>query len=114
MDKKTASPPKIEGGNQPAKSDLFFTEEFDLMIRNRQRVLYQGKAAAVSTKNDGGVFDVLPQHTHFISIIKEFITITKLDSSTQQIPIDTGVLKVYQNQVRVYIGIYTLQKSDKQ
>lgn len=94
----------------PPKASLFFTEEFDLLIRNRQRSLYEGKAAAVSTKNDEGAFDILPQHVHFISIIKEYITITKLDGTTQQFPIDIGVLKVYQNQVRIYIGIYTLDK----
>ncbi len=91
----------------PMTSTLFFTEEFDLLIRNRQRALYQGKAAAVSTKNDDGPFDILPQHIHFISIIKEFITITKLDGTTQEFPLDTGVLKVYQNQVRIYIGLYS-------
>ena len=95
---------------QPVKNSLFFTEEFDLLIRNRQRALFQGKAAAVTTKNEGGIFDVLPQHTHFISIIKEFVTVTKLDGTTQQFPIDAGVLKVYQNQVRIYIGIFTLDK----
>jgi F0F1-type ATP synthase epsilon subunit len=94
-------------------TSLFFNEEFDLLIRNRQRALYQGKAAAVSTKNDDGPMDILPQHIHFISIIKEFITITKLDGTTQEFPLDMGVLKVYQNQVRIYIGIYSEEGKKK-
>lgn len=102
MDNKPAIPPP------PTSDTLFFKEEFDLLIRNRQRAIYQGKAAAVSTKNDNGPLDVLPQHIHFISIVKEYVNVIKLDGTTQQIPFDTGVLKVYQNQVRIYIGIYSL------
>ena len=101
---------KLKPVPAPQKREIFFNEEFDLLIRNRQRALYQGKAAAISSRNDDGLLDILPQHMHFISIIKEFVTVIKLDGTTQNFPIDIGVLKVYQNQVRIYIGIYTLEK----
>ncbi len=95
------------------KNALFFGQEFDLLIRNRSHALFQGKAAAVTSRNENGVMDVLPQHTHFITIIKEFVTVTKIDGTTQQFPIDIGVMKVYENQVRIYIGIYSLEKKKK-
>ena len=52
-------------------------ELLDLVIRNKQGVLYGDRVEGVSSKNDRGVFDVLPKHQNFISLIKESIVIHK-------------------------------------
>lgn len=94
----------------PPAKDLFFQEEFTLIIRDRQTVIFDGKAAAISTKNESGPLDILPEHTNFISLVKEFVLLEKLDGGKQKIDIDTGVVKVIKNDVRIYLGIFSSGK----
>jgi len=77
----------------------------NLVIRTKQGTLYNDKVAAVSSKNDKGVFDILPEHENFISIIKESIVIHKKINENQEMKIENGILRVYKNKVNIYIGI---------
>jgi F0F1-type ATP synthase epsilon subunit len=92
-------------------SDIFYNQQFDLLIRDRSNVLFEGKASAVSMKNETGVLDILPYHTNFISIVKEFVLFIDQAGKENKIPIDTGIVKVYQNEVKVYLGIFSTTKS---
>lgn len=74
-------------------------------IRNREKILMQGLYKAVTCSNEKGVFDVLPQHANFISIVDKFITIHKIDGSKQEMKINQGVLRVYQNNAFFYLDI---------
>ncbi len=76
-----------------------------LSIRNKQGVLFSGTVKAVSSYNDKGLFDILGEHENFISLIQEKIVIHKNDKEKEEIKIDTGVLRVYKNNVNIYIGI---------
>lgn len=64
----------------------------DLVIRNKLGIIYNDKVEAVSSKNDKGIFDILPEHENFISVIKEM-------------KIENGILRAYKNRVNIYIGI---------
>ncbi|MEK7533917.1 MAG: hypothetical protein AAB600_01130 [Patescibacteria group bacterium] len=77
----------------------------DLVIRNKQGVLYNDKVEAVSSKNDKGVFDILPEHENFISIIRESIVIHKKINQNQEMKIGNGIIRVYKNKVNIYVGI---------
>lgn len=88
-------------------SEIFYREEFNLLIRDKQNILYQGKASALSTRNVDGPLDILPEHTHFISLVKDFILVTKPDGTKSQFTIDMGIIKVYENEVWVYLGIFS-------
>jgi F0F1-type ATP synthase epsilon subunit len=88
-------------------NELFYKEEFKLLIRDKQRVLFQGNASAVSTKNANGLLDILPEHINFISLVKDFIHVMKIDGTKSEFAIDMGIVKVYQNEVHVYLGIFS-------
>lgn len=92
---------------------LTSSQEFVCLIRDKETVLYEGKAKALTSRNEQGIFDVLPQHTQFISIIKEFITIVKEDGTSQKIDIDTGIAHVFQNDVKIYLGIFSIASEKK-
>lgn len=77
----------------------------DLVIQSKFGVVYNDKVAAVSSKNDKGVFDILPEHENFISIIKESIVVHKKLNQNQEMKIGNGILRVYKNKVNIYIGI---------
>ena len=66
---------------------------------------YQGKAAAVSSENKVGKFDILPEHTNFITLIFNKLTIHTLDKKKLEYKFSRGVLEVSENQVRIFLGI---------
>ena len=80
-------------------------DKLNLTVRNRQAILFDGEIAAVTSKNDKGIFDVLPEHENFISIIKESVIIRRKRKEKQEIKIENGVLRVYKNKVDIFIGV---------
>lgn len=76
-----------------------------LSIINRQGILFSDSVKAVSSYNEKGLFDILPEHENFISIIYDKIVIHKADNQKEEIKIDSGVLRVYKNNVDIYVGI---------
>ena len=81
---------------------------FALIIRDRERIVFSGTAKSLSSVNERGVFDILPEHTNFISIIKDHLTVHKADGGSEDIKIDHGVVKVFANSVAVYLGFLPL------
>ena len=55
--------------------NLLTNEKLLLVIRDRTTLLFQGEVMAVSSFNDKGPFDILPQHANFISIIKKHVVL---------------------------------------
>lgn len=80
-------------------------DSITVKIRNRQRTVYQGEVKAVTSENEKGVFDVLPQHANFISIIKNNIILHHSKRKKQKIPIKLAILKVWENQISIYLDI---------
>ncbi len=76
----------------------------NLIIRNRDVVLYKDTVSSVTSYNDKGVFDILPEHENFISLVKDKIIVHKTNNENKEVKIDNGVVKVYQNNVYFYIN----------
>lgn len=75
-----------------------------VIIRNKDKVLYSGQAFAITAINDQGPFDVLAEHESFISLIKDKITIHITPTKEQEIQIENGILRVYKDQVFIYVN----------
>ncbi|OGH18231.1 MAG: hypothetical protein A2868_01845 [Candidatus Levybacteria bacterium RIFCSPHIGHO2_01_FULL_40_15b] len=75
-----------------------------VVIKNKDGVLFEGVGKALTSINEKGIFDVLPLHENFISVVRDFIRIYKTDGKSQDVKIATGVLRVTQNRVNVYVG----------
>lgn len=76
-----------------------------VVIKDRENTIFQDKVKAVTSFNEIGVFDVLPQHAHFISLIKDNIILHK-DNGREEIKIEGGVMKVFEDKVEIYIGVF--------
>lgn len=76
-----------------------------VLVQDRNAILFQGKIESISSFNDKGPFDVLSQHANFISLIKQAVILRFSDKSQKRIDLQSGVLKVRDNNVEVYIGI---------
>ena len=82
------------------------TSEFlSVVIRDRNNLLFQGHADSVSSFNAKGPFDVLPQHANFISIIQKAVILHLKGKPDKRIDVQSGVLKVRDNNIEIYLGI---------
>ena len=74
--------------------------------RDRERLAFEGPAVSVSSINDRGVFDILPNHANFISLVRNYLKIKKPDGKITELKLaGPTVLRVYKNQVSVYLGL---------
>lgn len=76
-----------------------------LVIRKREKVLFEGEIKSFTSHNTRGTFDVLYKHANFISIINRNCVIRKLDGSVNEIKIEEGIIRAHDNKVTVYLGI---------
>lgn len=76
-----------------------------VLLRNRTKVLFEGGAMAVTSYNEKGIFDILPQHMNLITLIKDKIIIHKDGEQKEEYALDSGILDVSENHVWVYLGL---------
>jgi F0F1-type ATP synthase epsilon subunit len=76
-----------------------------VQVRSRQGLVFEGDLYAVSSYNTAGLFDVLPQHTNFISMIQKKVILRQMDGRTDEIGVENGVMMVENNRVMVFLGV---------
>ncbi len=81
------------------KADLFIT------VKSRKGTLFEGSAFSITSMNEFGFFDVLPEHANFVTLIKDFVVLDKDLTSQKDIKLEKGILTVLANKVKVYVGI---------
>lgn len=74
-------------------------------IRDREKVIFEGQVASITSKNRVGTFDILPQHANFITLVGETLVVRMLDGREQEIAVETGVMRVTENKVQVFVGL---------
>ncbi len=78
---------------------------FYLKITSPQGLLYGGNIKSLSSFNDSGKFDILKDHTNFITTIKTQIDIVTDTDEVKTFKVDKGVIRAVGNIVDVYLGI---------
>ena len=76
----------------------------DVIVLNREETLFRDKANAVTSYNEKGIFDILPQHENFISLIRQSLIIHKNNTPDLEIKIENGLIKVYKDSVSCYVN----------
>ncbi len=82
----------------------------NVIIKNREKTLFEDKAKAVTSIDEKGTFDILPQHSNFISVIQKQVIVHKIDGAEEKFTCAEGVLRVESNVVRIYIDILPPEK----
>lgn len=90
---------------QQEPPDLF---HLDVLIRDPNRVVFEGKAVAVSSKNSVGPLDILPEHENFITLATGNITVWIDKHQKQEIKTEKAIIKAESNKIIIYIGVETL------
>ena len=75
-----------------------------VLIKTRKETLYDGEAVAVTSNNEDGVFDILPHHANFITMVKDFVFV-KTQNGDQKFDVKKGVLEVSSNNVTLYLTV---------
>lgn len=85
--------------------DITKEGKMTVSIKNKKEQLYLGDASSLTSKNERGVFDILPYHVNFITLIFDFIVIDRNLPSEKRYEMDNGVLYTISNKVEIYIGL---------
>lgn len=87
------------------KNDIDKLDKVSVSIKNKKEQLYLGDASSVTSKNDRGVFDILPYHVNFITLIYDFIVIDRGLPTEKRFEMENGILYTISNKVEIYIGL---------
>lgn len=82
----------------------------DVTIISPEEVLFEGKAQSVSCHNPKGSFDVLYEHTNFMSMIDKKITIIDPNGGSREFPIEQALIQVKNNDVTILVNIQISKK----
>jgi len=69
-----------------------------------KEIFYQGEAEVISSQNKLGKFDILPQHTNFITLIFDSLSIISPDKKKTTYQFKRGVLEVAEDNVNIFLG----------
>jgi len=75
-----------------------------VQVSSPERTLYDSEAKSISSFNDHGPFDILPQHENFISVIQQGVVVFNQQDQPQEFLLRNGVLRVTENRVDIFIG----------
>jgi len=87
------------GNNSDNKPTIF------VVVRTKEGITFKDKVKAVTSYNEKGPFDVLPEHENFISLINQHLVIHTMDGKENEIKVDNAVIKVYKNEVHIFLGL---------
>jgi len=87
------------------KKDIEKIKKINVSIKNKKEQLYLGEASSITSKNNRGVFDILPYHVNFITLIRDFIVIDRDLSTEKRYEMENGILYTISNKVEIYIGL---------
>ena len=75
-------------------------------IISTQQTFFEGEALSVSSKNTQGVFDILPQHANFITIIENSpVVIRTQGQKPQAFKFPMAIIYTTLNTVNIYTYI---------
>lgn len=77
-------------------------DSFNLSILTPERVFYENDVKSLSSENDLGKFEILPNHVAMVTSLNPFVTyFTEKSGEKRKAFISTGILKVKDNKVEI-------------
>jgi len=75
------------------------------MLKSPIKNVFEGDVHTLTSINLRGIFDILPLHTNFITLISDYVIVDKGLPSEKRFNMKKGILYVLSNKVSVYEGI---------
>lgn len=93
----------MSNNNLPKELNSKIKETIVVDIRSRKEKFFHGDAKSVTSINETGEFDVLPQHANFVTLIRGHVIVDKGLPSEKRFELDNGVLAAKTKAVDVYL-----------
>lgn len=78
-------------------------DTIEVKITSPREIVWQGRAAAVSSENSQGPFDILPDHANFVTLVKDTpIVLHFKNNKSEQFSFKRAVVHNENNTVTVY------------
>lgn len=75
-------------------------------VLSSAKVLWEGEARSVSSKNTQGEFDILPNHANFITLVNDYpVRLQASDGSEHSFSFTQSVIVVQANVVKIFGNI---------
>ncbi len=81
------------------------SDTVDVTINSPDEVLWQGKANSVSSENSIGLFDILPGHSNFVTLVKDKPIIIRMFDKEKTFSYKNSVIAVHGEEVKIYVDI---------
>lgn len=76
-----------------------------LKVRDRQGIILETDVKYLSSFNEKGRFDVLPNHANFISLVDKKILYTPQDEKEEKMmEVKNGVMRVHENKIEIFLS----------
>jgi F-type H+-transporting ATPase subunit epsilon len=82
-------------------------KELRVSIINPEAVVFEGKVKSLTSQNQKGVFDILPYHSNFVTLIKDKVSLIDKNNVPYEFKVQAGIMKVYDNNIYIFLGIET-------
>lgn len=80
-------------------------QEIHVIIKSPETIYFDGVVKAITSSNEKGIFDILPSHENFISIITTEIILHLKDNQEKKVKIEKGIIKTLDDKVQIFLGI---------
>lgn len=74
-------------------------------VESPERLIWEGKAASVSSINTAGPFDILPDHANMITLIENTPISIHTDAGDKEFTFPRAVISVHDDLVSIFTGI---------
>jgi F0F1-type ATP synthase epsilon subunit len=81
------------------------SDQIKVRINSPDKIIWEGEAEWVSSKNSQGTFDILPLHTNFISVIENHDIKVKSGGEVRIFKYPRSVIYAHSNVVKIYTDI---------
>jgi len=72
-------------------------------INSPEKIIWEGEADSISSKNNEGNFDILPYHANFVTFIEKNPIVVRTGSETKEYSFKSSVIYASLNKVYIYI-----------
>jgi F0F1-type ATP synthase epsilon subunit len=84
-----------------------------VVVRDENGEAFQGEVTSISSSNEKGPFDMLYEHTNFITLIREKLVLGLPSGQTKEFTLESGILRCFSSQVEIFLGVGSQKKIEK-
>lgn len=83
---------------------MFTQGTIEVQVLSPLEVIFKGQALSLTSKNADGDFDLLPDHTRFMTLIEKVpIEVTLMDSKVKSFTYQSAVLFFEDNVAKIFV-----------